>query len=107
MHRHAPDVVSLVFGTLFAGLALTWLLSATEVIDDEQAWIAGPVTLIVAGVLGLVVALRPSRPDSASAPWSTAPPIAPTALEASEPTTPIDTEDADDADEATGDRSDE
>jgi hypothetical protein len=60
LRRHAPDVVSLVFGTLFAGAAVIWLLSATDVIDYEDAWIAGPVILIVAGVLGLVVALRPA-----------------------------------------------
>ena len=69
LHRHAPDVVSLVFGTLFAGFTAIWLLSETDVIDYQQAWLAGPVILIIAGVLGLSVALRPSpscRPSSYS-----------------------------------------
>jgi hypothetical protein len=61
LRRHAPDVVSLVFGTLFAGFAVIWLLNATDVIDSESAWLAGPAILIVAGILGLVVALRPSE----------------------------------------------
>ena len=61
LRRHAPDAVSLVFGTLFAGSAVIWLLSATNVIDYADAWFAGPVILIVAGVLGLLLALRPGR----------------------------------------------
>jgi apolipoprotein N-acyltransferase len=61
LHRHAPDVVSLVFGTLFAGFTVVWLLIVTDVLDSESAWLAGPAILIVAGVLGLVTALRPSR----------------------------------------------
>jgi hypothetical protein len=70
-HRHAPDVVSLVFGTLFAGFTVIWLLSAADVIDYRQAWLAGPAILIVAGILGLVVALRPSEPGPA--PWAGVP----------------------------------
>ena len=75
LHRHAPDVVSLVFGILFAGFAAIWLLSETDVIDNDGAWLAGPVTLIVAGVFGLAVALRPSRvsePQPAP-PWAAPP----------------------------------
>jgi hypothetical protein len=63
LRRHAPDAVSLVFGTLFAGSAVIWLLSATDVIDYNDAWFAGPAILIVAGVFGLLVALRPGRTD--------------------------------------------
>jgi apolipoprotein N-acyltransferase len=75
LHRHAPDVVSLVFGTLFAGFTVIWLLSATDVIDYQEAWLAGPAILIVAGVLGLLVALRPSEPVPVPgpAPWAFAP----------------------------------
>jgi hypothetical protein len=82
LRRHAPDVVSLVFGTLFAGAAAIWLLSAADVIDYEDAWIAGPVILIVAGVLGLVVALRPAGP--ASLPWQPPAPDQPAADPATE-----------------------
>jgi hypothetical protein len=78
LRRHAPDVVSLVFGTLFAGFAVIWLLNTADVIDYKEAWLAGPVILIVAGVLGLVVALRPSRPPEPV-------PSAPRAPEADEP----------------------
>jgi apolipoprotein N-acyltransferase len=74
LRRHAPDVVSLVFGTLFAGFAAIWLLNATDVIDSQEAWLAGPAILIVAGVLGLVVALRPSEPAPPPVvPWAPAP----------------------------------
>jgi hypothetical protein len=72
LRRHAPDVVSLVFGTLFAGFTVIWLLNATDVIDYQGAWLAGPAILIVAGVLGLVVALRPSESAPPAAPWSPA-----------------------------------
>ena len=65
LYRHATDVIALVSGTIFAGLAAVWLLMLTDVIDIEQAWIGGPVILIVAGVLGLLVTLTPSRPASA------------------------------------------
>lgn len=61
LHRHATDVVALVSGTIFAGLAAVWLLIITEAVDVEQAWIGGPVILIVAGVLGLLVTLTPNR----------------------------------------------
>ena len=88
LHRHAPDVVSLVFGILFAGFTAIWLLSETDVIDYQQAWLAGPVILIIAGVLGLAVALRPSRPsEPQTPPWTS-----PSATPDPEPTTPIDTE---------------
>jgi hypothetical protein len=76
LRRHAPDVVSLVFGVLFAGFAAIWVLSATEVIDYDQAWLAGPATLIVAGILGLVVASRPRRDVSPPAPLAATPPTA-------------------------------
>jgi hypothetical protein len=61
-HRHATDTVALVFGTLFAGSTVVWLLWLADVIDYD-AWWAGPVVLIVAGLVGLLSAIRPSRPD--------------------------------------------
>ncbi len=57
--RHATDVVALVFGVIFAGFTMVWLLHATDVIDHDQAWIFGPVVLVAAGTTGLVAALRP------------------------------------------------
>jgi hypothetical protein len=67
LHRHATDVVALVSGTIFAGLTAVWLLIITEAVDVEQAWIGGPVILIIAGVLGLLVTLTPSRSEPAPA----------------------------------------
>jgi len=61
LQRHATDVIALVSGTIFAGLAVVWILMLSETIDIEQAWIGGPVILIVAGVLGLLVTLTPNR----------------------------------------------
>jgi hypothetical protein len=93
LRRHAPDAVSLVFGTLFAGSAVIWLLSATDDIDYNEAWLAGPAILIVAGVVGLAVALRPSQPTEQLL-WAAPPPVeyedTPTAPIATEPTTELD-----------------
>jgi hypothetical protein len=57
--RHATDVISLVFGVIFAGFTVVWVLQLTDAIDPEQAWVVGPVVLIAAGAAGLVAALRP------------------------------------------------
>lgn len=73
LHRHATDVVSLVSGILFAGLTAIWLLNAADVVDLQTAWLAGPLILILAGVVGLVVALRPSGRGTVSA--SARPPV--------------------------------
>lgn len=59
--RHATDVISLVFGTIFAGFTLVWLLDLTAVIQRDDAWLAGPIILVVAGTVGLATALRPRR----------------------------------------------
>lgn len=59
--RHATDVISLVFGAIFAGFTVVWLLTATGVIGLDDARLAGPVALITAGAIGLVVALRPRK----------------------------------------------
>jgi len=61
MYRHATDVTSLVFGTIFAGFTVFWLLDVTDTVDAPDAWLAGPVILIAAGIVGLVVALSSSR----------------------------------------------
>lgn len=57
--RHATDVISLVFGAIFAGFTVVWLLTIAGAIGLDDARLAGPVALITAGAIGLVVALRP------------------------------------------------
>jgi hypothetical protein len=78
LHRHATDVVSLVAGTIFAGLTAVWVLNVSDVLDLEAAWLAGPLILIVAGVVGLVAALRPSGSTQRRGEW----PLAPADVEA-------------------------
>ena len=59
--RHATDVVSLVFGTIFAGFTVIWLVYLSGYLDSHDAWWLGPLVLVVAGAAGLATALRPSR----------------------------------------------
>ena len=47
--RHATDVISLVFGVIFAGFTVVWLLQVTDAIDAGQAWVVGPVVLMARG----------------------------------------------------------
>lgn len=61
LQRHATDVVSLVFGIVFAGFTAMWALDEADRLHGSQVWWAGPVVLIVAGGAGLAAALRPSR----------------------------------------------
>ena len=56
--RHATDVVSLIFGIIFAGIVVVWALSRADLIDAHSVALAGPAILIAAGAVGLVVALR-------------------------------------------------
>lgn len=51
----------LVVGLLFLGIAGTWLLHATHVLTTDQLVLSGPVVLIAAGVVGLVVSLAGAR----------------------------------------------
>jgi hypothetical protein len=69
--RHATDVISLVFGVIFAGFTAVWLLHATDAIEDDQAWLTGPIVLMAAGAVGLAAALRPRRaqPVDETSPW--------------------------------------
>lgn len=59
--RHDLDLTSLVFGSVFVGFALVWLLRTLDLIDFDQVWLAAPVTLIAAGALGLTLAIRADR----------------------------------------------
>jgi len=65
--QHATDIISLVFGTIFAGFTVIWLLVVTDVVAWDGARVAGPVILIAAGAVGLVAALRPRRDDDEAA----------------------------------------
>lgn len=65
--RHATDVISLVFGTIFAGFTVVWILTVSNTIDENQAWLGGPIILIAAGALGLATALRPRGPEDPAA----------------------------------------
>jgi uncharacterized membrane protein len=56
--RHATDVISLLFGLIFAGIVAVWALTGTDLVDIAQLGMVGPVILIAAGAVGLVVALR-------------------------------------------------
>jgi fatty acid desaturase len=59
--RHATDVVSLVFGTIFAGFTVIWLVYLAGHLDSHDSWWLGPIVLVVAGAAGLVTALRPTK----------------------------------------------
>jgi hypothetical protein len=57
----------LIFGTIFAGFTVVWILTVSDTIDDNQAWLGGPIILIVAGAVGLAAALRPRPPADPAA----------------------------------------
>jgi hypothetical protein len=60
-HTHPLDVSYLVMGLIFLGLAGLWALREGEVIDlGEMQWLL-PLSLIVAGVIGLAAAAAKSR----------------------------------------------
>ncbi|HET8559926.1 MAG TPA: hypothetical protein VFL69_05365 [Marmoricola sp.] len=54
-------IAHLVFGLLFLGVAGVWLLYSTEVITTAGLALSGPLLLIAAGVVGLVVSLASVR----------------------------------------------
>lgn len=54
MKTHPLNVSYLVVGLIFLGIAGSWALRETEVIDvAEVQWLL-PLTLVMAGVIGLV-----------------------------------------------------
>jgi hypothetical protein len=55
--RHDVDIVSLMAGVAFAGIALVSLLSEGAGLAVRWTW---PILLIVAGVVGLVASRRGS-----------------------------------------------
>lgn len=53
MQQHSSDVVSLVAGLIFLGIAGRWALDGTDLIPGNGGWLI-PLILIAAGVAGLL-----------------------------------------------------
>ena len=61
MRRHELDVVSLVFGLVFATVALLWPLWRLDLIGGNSlSWIPA-VALVAIGLLGVTLSLLRSR----------------------------------------------
>ena len=61
--RHPLDIISLIFGALFVGLAIPVLLLDTP-LDIDARW-ALPATVIIVGLLLLGSALLPKKEPAA------------------------------------------
>jgi hypothetical protein len=57
--RHNSDIVSLVAGLIFLGVAGTWALERADLLPGSRGWLL-PVILVAAGIAGLLSA-RPRR----------------------------------------------
>ncbi len=53
MQRHSSDVVSLVAGLIFLGIAGRWALGGIDLVPGDGGWLI-PLVLIAAGVAGLL-----------------------------------------------------
>ena len=85
MKRHSTDLMSLVFGVIFLGVAGWWLIAQYVTIDvPHLGWITAAV-LIILGVLGLAGSLRGERPAATPV---TAPTSGPTVQMAPVPPAP-------------------
>jgi hypothetical protein len=103
MKRHATDMVSLVFGSLFIFIAAWWAIDRYVNVDIDLprvGWIAA-AALIVLGVIGVVASLRGDRTpapasaapvDEASDPWlmTPVPPAPPAPYAPGAPLPPIE-----------------
>lgn len=59
--RHSANVVSLVAGLVFCGIALAWMLMVTDVLSTRDLpWIV-PALLMGAGIVGVFVSIRRSK----------------------------------------------
>lgn len=56
--RHPLSPFTLVIGLVLASIGGIWLLRENDVVDTDQLAVAGPVALIVIGVLGIALTLR-------------------------------------------------
>lgn len=61
MRRHETDVVSLVFGWIFVGIAGLWALVAGQAMGAGGLRVAGPALLIGAGLVGVLSTLGGPR----------------------------------------------
>lgn len=59
LRSHSTDMVSLVAGVIFLGVAGTWALARLDLLAGVRGWLL-PVLLIAAGVIGLI-GIRPRR----------------------------------------------
>ena len=66
MNKHSSDIVSLVAGLIFLGVAGTWALGRADLLPGSRGWLL-PVVLVAAGLAGLLSALprrsAADRPD--------------------------------------------
>jgi hypothetical protein len=58
VRRHDTDVVSLVFGLVFVGVAALWLLVTSNLLGVSALAVVGPGVLVLAGVAGLAATVR-------------------------------------------------
>ena len=66
--RHPMSTGYLVTGIVFLGIAASWALEASGVVDDEASRWVLPLVLIVAGVAGLAASVaRSAMPGRRSA----------------------------------------
>jgi len=65
--RHDTDVVSLVAGLLFLGIAGSWVLDRAALLPGSRGWLL-PLVLVGAGVVGLFSARARRRDLDATEP---------------------------------------
>jgi hypothetical protein len=63
MKRHSIDPLSLVFGLLFAGLGLAFVIARVDITNTDLRWV-WPLPLIVLGGLMIALGARRSTPDA-------------------------------------------
>lgn len=58
MTRHSLRWDALIFGVLFALCIVVWAALSVDAVSVHGLLIAGPITLIIAGVAGIALTLR-------------------------------------------------
>ncbi|GIG65927.1 hypothetical protein [Phytomonospora endophytica] len=71
MKKHQTDTVSLVFAVIFLGVVGWWLAARFTELTPAGFGLMVAGTLIAAGLIGLVSALRPRKPAPAAGPAPT------------------------------------
>ena len=64
---HPANVLHLVFGVLYLGIAAAWALTAADLVDANAEW-TFPLVLVVAGAAGLVASVAKGLGHSATEP---------------------------------------